>query len=415
MLYFYQILMPWHEFLSETKRTPIEVLCRGLPDEFAVYLNYARSLKPDEKPDHSYLRRILRELFLREGYQYDNVFDWAVYGFQRSAQTFDSPLRISLEELSREVHGFREELSELEAKCVDRHKELYAARQTTNPAKRLDLSASEWRSFRELHQHLLGTYHDFFTTSHHPSATEDLRNIAQHDDIPDKLLKIGIYSFLDIARYELPESLEHMLTHISYAHRLLQTLLEGVSVYRGVWLEGTRQLTWYTLSNITRSRFALIFDPRYKTSIQAIDCDRYSESEIFRSTHEIEMLQQSTLMTEGDRLKLLPTEVLGEIFSQLPKKDLLNCRFLGRHFQIVIESLPLYKHIWQWQMRLCVLTWKDFKFLSGTREWEPELVRLARREIGLAGWKILLGMVDRKRISVDILQKNLELSAQNLA
>ncbi len=390
----------------------------------------------NDKPDYSYLRRIFRDLFLREGYQYDDFFDWNVYKHQEHAQTLNfphtPPERMSPEELSRAVHNFTEELSKLEAKCVDRHKELSAVRQATNPAKRLDLSASEWRIFRELHQRLLDTYHDFFKSSHQPSATEDLRNIAQHDDIPDKLLKLGVLSFLDIARYQLPESLEHILTHINYAYKLLQTLLEGVSVYRGVWLKSTRQLAWYTLFEITESRFALMFDPRYMMSLQVIDCDRHSESEIFlyRNTAAvtqkpplpnvsktppytlmIETLQQSTQTREGDRLKLLPNEILGDIFSQLSKKDLLDCRFLGRHYQIVIESLPLYKHIWQWQIRLCVLTWKDF---SETREWEPELVKLARREIGLLGWEILLEMVDRKRASVYVLQNNLELSVQKL-
>ncbi len=79
MLYLYRSFLPWHEFLSEKKKTPIEVLCRGSPDEFAIYLNYALSLKMNDKPDYSYLRRIFRDLFLREGYEYDGVFDWTVY------------------------------------------------------------------------------------------------------------------------------------------------------------------------------------------------------------------------------------------------------------------------------------------------------------------------------------------------
>ncbi len=157
-----------------------------------------------------------------------------------------------------------------------------------------------------------------------------------------------------------------MLTHINYAYVLLQTLLEGVSVYRGVWLKSTRQLAWYTLFEITESRFALMFDPRYMMSLQVIDYSRYSKLEIFQyrntaavtrkspllnvlKTHPctliIETLQQSTQTREGDRLKLLPNEILGEISSQLSKRDLLDCQFLGRHYQVVIESLPLYKDI----------------------------------------------------------------------
>lgn len=58
--------------------TPTEVLCRGFPHEFAIYLNYCRSLRFDDKPDYSYLRKLFRDLFIREGFQYDYVFDWSL-------------------------------------------------------------------------------------------------------------------------------------------------------------------------------------------------------------------------------------------------------------------------------------------------------------------------------------------------
>ena len=66
--------------------TPTEVLCRGFPNEFAIYLNYTRSLRFDDKPDYQYLRKIFRDLFVREGFQYDYVFDWTVYKYQKNAQ-----------------------------------------------------------------------------------------------------------------------------------------------------------------------------------------------------------------------------------------------------------------------------------------------------------------------------------------
>jgi hypothetical protein len=36
----------------EGMTTPTEVLCRGFPNEFAIYLNYTRSLRFDDKPDY---------------------------------------------------------------------------------------------------------------------------------------------------------------------------------------------------------------------------------------------------------------------------------------------------------------------------------------------------------------------------
>lgn len=50
---------------------------------FGIYLNYCRALRFDDKPDYSYLRKLFRDLFVRESFQYDYVFDWSVQ--QRNA------------------------------------------------------------------------------------------------------------------------------------------------------------------------------------------------------------------------------------------------------------------------------------------------------------------------------------------
>ncbi len=46
---------------------PPQVLCKGFPQEFVAYFQYVRALRFDEKPDYSYLRRLFRDLFAREG------------------------------------------------------------------------------------------------------------------------------------------------------------------------------------------------------------------------------------------------------------------------------------------------------------------------------------------------------------
>jgi hypothetical protein len=58
--------------------TSIESLCKGYPEEFAIYMNYCRSLKFEEKPDIGYLRKLFKDLFYRMGYEYDFLFDWMV-------------------------------------------------------------------------------------------------------------------------------------------------------------------------------------------------------------------------------------------------------------------------------------------------------------------------------------------------
>jgi casein kinase I family protein HRR25 len=96
LMYFLRGSLPWQGLKAATKKqkydrimekkmtTPTEFLCRGFPSEFSIYLNYCRSLRFDDKPDYSYLRKLFRDLFVREGFQYDYVFDWSVQ--QRNAQ-----------------------------------------------------------------------------------------------------------------------------------------------------------------------------------------------------------------------------------------------------------------------------------------------------------------------------------------
>ena len=64
--------------LEEKRRIITEDLCVDLPREFAVYFEYIRSLYSDEKLKYSYLRKIFRDLFAREGFDYDHVYDWTV-------------------------------------------------------------------------------------------------------------------------------------------------------------------------------------------------------------------------------------------------------------------------------------------------------------------------------------------------
>ncbi|KAM7258176.1 hypothetical protein ACFE04_013917 [Oxalis oulophora] len=81
-------ILPWMGLKAGTKKqkydkisekkmlTPVEVLCKSYPSEFASYFHYCRSLRFEDKPDYAYLKKQFQELFFSKGYQYDNVFDW---------------------------------------------------------------------------------------------------------------------------------------------------------------------------------------------------------------------------------------------------------------------------------------------------------------------------------------------------
>ncbi|AQL07296.1 hypothetical protein ZEAMMB73_Zm00001d047686 [Zea mays] len=43
-----------------------QALCRGYPTKFASYFHYCRSLRFEDAPDYQYLKRLFRDLFIRE-------------------------------------------------------------------------------------------------------------------------------------------------------------------------------------------------------------------------------------------------------------------------------------------------------------------------------------------------------------
>ncbi|CAN1136333.1 Casein kinase 1-like protein 1 [Linum perenne] len=104
LMYFLRGSLPWQGLKAGTKKqkyekisekkvsTSIEALCRGYPSEFASFFHYCRSLRFDDKPDYGYLKRIFRDLFIREGFQFDYVFDWTILKYQQS-QLANPPAR----------------------------------------------------------------------------------------------------------------------------------------------------------------------------------------------------------------------------------------------------------------------------------------------------------------------------------
>ncbi|KAL0758130.1 hypothetical protein Bca101_095798 [Brassica carinata] len=105
LIYFLKGSLPWQGLKAGTRKqkydrisekkvsTPIEVLCRNQPSEFVSYFRYCRSLRFDDKPDYSYLKRLFRDLFIREGYQFDYVFDWTVLKHPQTGSSSSSSSR----------------------------------------------------------------------------------------------------------------------------------------------------------------------------------------------------------------------------------------------------------------------------------------------------------------------------------
>ncbi|XP_019455459.1 PREDICTED: casein kinase 1-like protein 6 isoform X1 [Lupinus angustifolius] len=102
LMYFLRGSLPWQGLKAGTKKqkydrisekkmsTPVEVLCKSYPSEFVSYFHYCRSLRFEDKPDYSYLKRLFRDLFIREGYQFDYVFDWTVLKYPQIGSSSSS-------------------------------------------------------------------------------------------------------------------------------------------------------------------------------------------------------------------------------------------------------------------------------------------------------------------------------------
>lgn len=66
-----------YEEIKQMKATiPLDVLCRKLPPEFEEFLTYTRSLRYAECPDYAKCRSLFTNLYEKQGYKYDNLFDW---------------------------------------------------------------------------------------------------------------------------------------------------------------------------------------------------------------------------------------------------------------------------------------------------------------------------------------------------
>jgi hypothetical protein len=90
LLYFLRGSLPWQKLKAKTKTQKykpmikmkntmdVNELCNQIPREFTVYINYVRALKFKDKPNYIFLRKIFRELFIRQRFEYNNIFNWTI-------------------------------------------------------------------------------------------------------------------------------------------------------------------------------------------------------------------------------------------------------------------------------------------------------------------------------------------------
>ncbi|KAF9883212.1 hypothetical protein FE257_003839 [Aspergillus nanangensis] len=144
------------------------------------------------------------------------------------------------EQLINEVRGIYAGLLMVEKKCIEIDKQ-----QSESNA---NLTDQQWQAMIALHRTLLQEHHDFFMTSQHPTASLVLRRLAVKYAMPARMWRYGIYSFLELLRHRLPDSLDHMLTFIYLAYSMMTLLYETVPAFQETWTECLGDLSRYRMA-----------------------------------------------------------------------------------------------------------------------------------------------------------------------
>ena len=89
LVYFMRGSLPWqglkastvkekYEKIKEKKiNTSLDSLCEGFPDEFKTFIQYARDLKFEDRPDYSYLKNIITQMCKKNQLSFNyNKYDW---------------------------------------------------------------------------------------------------------------------------------------------------------------------------------------------------------------------------------------------------------------------------------------------------------------------------------------------------
>ena len=132
----------------------------------------------------------------------------------------------------------------IESKCIHLDK----SQSQADALEKVPVPADHWRVMIGLHRTLLHEHHDFFLASQHPSASPALQRLAAKYNMPARMWKHGIHSFLELLRHHLPASLEFMVSFIYMAYQMMSLLYETVPTVQETWIECLGDLSRYRMA-----------------------------------------------------------------------------------------------------------------------------------------------------------------------
>ena len=150
---------------------------------------------------------------------------------------------ITNEQLSAEVKGIYAGLVIVETKCINIDRT-----QTSEEGRRSKPSIADWQALTALHRTLLYEHHDFLLASQHPSASKQLKGLANEHHMPVRMWKHAIHAYLEVLRQHLPESIDFMLNFIYLSYQMMCLLLETVEMFKDTWTECLGDLGRYRMA-----------------------------------------------------------------------------------------------------------------------------------------------------------------------
>jgi casein kinase 1 len=88
LIYLFKGTLPWQGLQARTQKEkydsimqvkmnlPLAEVCATLPPEFELFLQYCRALRFTDAPDYDYLKRLIREMMVRNSFMNDFAYDW---------------------------------------------------------------------------------------------------------------------------------------------------------------------------------------------------------------------------------------------------------------------------------------------------------------------------------------------------
>jgi hypothetical protein len=150
---------------------------------------------------------------------------------------------LSQEMLVEEVESIYEKLVKVEEKCIEVNSQQATLARADRPQPQLN--NEHWQALIALHGSLLEEYHDFFSTSQHPSASPAVRHLAWKYAMPARIRRHGITNFFELLRQRLPTSQEHMMAFIHQSYSMMALLYETVPAFEYTWINCLADIARY--------------------------------------------------------------------------------------------------------------------------------------------------------------------------